>query len=74
MKWKNFLSNILLEKFHPRVINRNETIKLYVTQKDTLIYKFFFNLDLGNYPYPSNQTGVSVQIINVDENYEYVVS
>jgi hypothetical protein len=55
-------------------ITTDETIKLYVTQKETLIYKFFFNLDMENYPYPSNQTGVPVQTINEDENYEYVVS
>ena len=55
-------------------ITTDETIKLYVTQKETLIYKFFFNLDMENYPYPSNQTGVPVQTINEDENYEYVFS
>jgi len=55
-------------------ITTDETIKLYVTQKDALIYKFFFNLDMEDYPYPSNQTDVPVQTIDEDENYEYVFS
>lgn len=52
-------------------IETDETIKVYVTKKETgLTYSFFFNLDLENDPYPPHTDATPITINN-NSSYEY---